>query len=157
MKRILVAITLFTSIWANAQNQTCYWQQHVDYKMDVDMNVENFQYIGDQELKYTNNSPDTLKQVFYHMFFNAFQPGSEMDMRLQTISDPDGRMVNNLGTKEEPKYESRISKLQPNEIGYLRVVSLDQEGKALEFMEKETVLQVILAEPLAPGKSTTLK
>ena len=156
MKKIFIAVTLFTSIWANAQEQSCYWQQQVDYKMDVDMNVENFQYTGDQELKYTNNSPDTLKQVFYHMFFNAFQPGSEMDMRLQSISDPDGRMVNNLGTKEEPKYESRISKLQPNEIGYLRVVSLKQEGKDLKFMEKGTVLQVTLAEALAPGKSTTL-
>ena len=34
-----------------------YWQQHVDYSMDVDMNVENFNYTGKQKLVYTNNSP----------------------------------------------------------------------------------------------------
>ncbi|MCF4100624.1 M1 family metallopeptidase [Gillisia sp. M10.2A] len=157
MKKILLSLSILTSFWASAQNNTTYWQQHVDYKMDINMNVDNFQYTGNQELKYTNNSPDTLNQVFYHMFFNAFQPGSEMDMRLQSIADPDGRMVNNLGTKEEPKYESRISKLQPNEIGYLRVSTLTQDGQEVQFKEEGTVLHVSLAEPLAPGKSTTLK
>ena len=45
-----------------AQN---YWQQAVDYIMDVDMDVKTFQYSGEQELLYTNNSPDSLKKVFY--------------------------------------------------------------------------------------------
>lgn len=157
MKKLLLSILIITGGAISAQNNPDYWQQHVDYKMDVDMNVDNFQYTGSQELKYTNNSPDTLKQVFYHLYFNAFQPGSDMDMRLQDIADPDGRMVNNLGTKEEPKYQSRISILKPDEIGYLRVESLDQDGKKVDFKEEGTVLQVTLAEPIAPGKSTTFK
>jgi len=40
MKRIFLALTIFTSIWAQAQNSISYWQQHVDYKMEVDMNVK---------------------------------------------------------------------------------------------------------------------
>ncbi len=68
------------------------------------MNVENYQFDGNQKLVYTNNSPDELDVVFYHLQFNAFQPGSQMDMRLQNIVDPDGRMVNNLGTKEKPNF-----------------------------------------------------
>ena len=64
-----------------AQN---YWQQAVDYNMDVDMDVKTFQYSGKQELLYTNNSPDSLKKVFYHLYFNAFQPGSEMAVRVKT-------------------------------------------------------------------------
>ena len=55
-----------------------YWQQHVDYTMDVDMNVDNYQYTGKQKLVYTNNSPETLDRVYYHLFFNAFQPGSQI-------------------------------------------------------------------------------
>jgi hypothetical protein len=54
---------------------------------------ENYQYKGKQELVYSNNSSDTLKKVYYHLFNNAFQPGSEMDARLHSIKDPDGRMV----------------------------------------------------------------
>ena len=66
---------------------TNYWQQKVDYKMEVSIDVKTFLYKGKQELVYTNNSNDTLKKVYYHLFNNAFQPGSEMDMRLQNIKD----------------------------------------------------------------------
>ncbi len=57
------------------------WQQRVKYLMDIDMNVETNQFTGKQKLEYWNNSPDTLTKVFYHLYFNAFQPGSMMDTR----------------------------------------------------------------------------
>ena len=82
--------------------QKTYWQQHVDYTMDIDMDAENYQYKGKQKLVYTNNSPDKLNEIFYLLQFNAFQPGSEMDIRLQHIADPDGRMSINKGSKENP-------------------------------------------------------
>ena len=56
-----------------AQNRTNYWQQHVDYKMDVIMDVKNYQYKGKQELVYTNNSADTLKKVYYHLLKSISQ------------------------------------------------------------------------------------
>ena len=80
------------------------------------MDVKNYQYKGTQELVYTNNSKDTLKRVFYHLFNNAFQPGSEMDARLQSIKDPDKRMVDTLKVDGKAIVESRIKKLKPNEI-----------------------------------------
>ena len=57
-----------------AQNNTRYWQQHVDYVMEVDMDVKTFQYTGAQKLVYTNNSPDEIHRVYYHLYFNAFSP-----------------------------------------------------------------------------------
>lgn len=126
-----------------AQNNTSYWQQQVDYTMNVDMNVENFQYEGTQELIYSNNSPDTLYQVFYHLYFNAFQPGSEMDIRSRNLPDPDPRVGN------------RISKLTPEEIGYLKVSSLTQNGKPLTYKTAGTVLEVSLDKPIAPGEKVT--
>ena len=155
MKRILVALTLICTGLATAQNNTTYWQQEVDYQMDVDVNVDNFKYTGTQELKYTNNSPDTLNRVFYHLYFNAFQPESEMNARLTSIQDPDGRMVNNLGTRENPEYESRISKLSEDEIGFLHATSLKQDGSDVMMNEVGTVLVVDLNKPLLPGQSTT--
>lgn len=141
-----------SAIISTAQNNTSYWQQHADYKMEVDVDAENYQYKGTQELEYTNNSPDVLNTVFYHLFFNAFQPGSEMDARLQTVPDPDKRMVKNIGTKENPIYESRIAKLKPNEIGYLKVLSLKQNGKAATYSIDGTVLKVTLNERIQPGE-----
>ena len=80
-----------------AQPQPGYWQQQVDYSMEVDMDVKTFRYSGTQELVYTNKSPDTLKRVFYHLYFNAFQPGSEMDIRSLSLRDPDARVGSRNG------------------------------------------------------------
>lgn len=143
MKKVFLALAILNSCFIIAQNNTSYWQQHIDYTMEVDMNVKNFQYTGTQELVYTNNSPDTLDRVFYHLFFNAFQPGSEMDVRSRNISDPDSRVGD------------RISKLSPAQQGYLNVSSLTQNGKSIEFEEVGTILEVKLQEPLLPGNKTT--
>nr|WP_235982367.1 M1 family metallopeptidase [Gelidibacter maritimus] len=132
-----------------------YWQQHVDYTMEIDMDVETYKYTGTQKLVYTNNSPDVLNRVYYHLYPNAFQPDSEMDARLKSIPDPDGRMVNNLGTRAEPNYESRISKLGPDEIGYIKVNSLTQDGKNVNHETEGTILIVTLNKPIQPGEKTT--
>jgi hypothetical protein len=143
-KRVVALFALALSVAATAQN-TAYWQQEANYTMDVTMDVNTFQYQGTQQISYTNNSPDALNQVFYHLYFNAFQPGSEMDARLSNIADPDGRMM------EDKK--SRISPLSPDEIGFLDVKNLLQNGKPVNFTIDGTVLQAILAEPIVPGET----
>jgi hypothetical protein len=120
-----------------------YWQQHADYTMDIDMNVNNYQYKGIQKLVYTNNSPDQLNKVFYHLYFNAFQPGSQMDIRSLTIKDPDQRVGD------------RISKLKPNEIGYIKVNSLKQNGAVVSYETVGTILEVTLNKPIKSGESVT--
>ena len=54
-----------------------YYQQQADYKMDFFMDVKTFQYKGTQTLEYTNNSNDTLRKVFYHLYFNAIFVSAE--------------------------------------------------------------------------------
>ncbi|WP_299363651.1 M1 family metallopeptidase [Winogradskyella sp.] len=120
-----------------------YWQQHVSYSMEIDMDVNTYRYKGKQKLVYTNNSPDVLNRVYYHLYFNAFQPGSEMDVRSRTIQDPD------------PRVEDRISKLKPNEIGYIKVNSLKQNGKVVLHETVGTVLEVQLNRPIQPGEQVT--
>ena len=145
---LVVAILCLTA-QMEAQNNTSYWQQHVDYSMDVNVDVEKYQYSGTQKLVYTNNSPDVLSRVYYHLFFNAFQPGSEMDMRLQSVADPDGRMM--------ADGKSRIASLSPEEMGYLRVNSLTQDNQAVSFVEEGTILVVELNKPIPPGGKTTFE
>ncbi|WP_395043485.1 M1 family metallopeptidase [Flavobacterium sp.] len=152
-KLILLLFLVSTTIFAQSST---YWQQHVDYKMDVVMDVKTYQYKGTQELVYTNNSQDTLKMVFYHLYNNAFQPGSEMDMRLQSIKDPDSRMVNKIKVNDKEIKESKISKLLPHEIGFLHISNFKQDGENAIAKEVETILEVTLAKPILPGKSTTL-
>ncbi|MFN3752746.1 M1 family metallopeptidase [Flavobacterium sp.] len=154
-KLFTIAVLLFTSTIL-AQTDS-YWQQKVDYKMEVSMDVKTYQYKGKQELLYTNNSKDTLKRVYYHLFNNAFQPGSEMDARLQSIPDPDRRMVHKVKTPEGKEIkESRLKSLKPNEIGFLKISNFKQDGVLATTKEVSTILEVDLVQPLLPGKSTLL-
>jgi hypothetical protein len=140
-KKAYLILLLVLSSATYAQN---YWQQAVNYKMDVDIDVRTFQYSGKQELLYTNNSPDTLKKVFYHLYFNAFQPESEMAVRVKTGKDKNRR------------FSVDIDSLNPDEIGYLKVSNLKQEGVVLNYELSETILEVFLSQPLGPGKQTQL-
>lgn len=137
MKYTVFILVLAISVTAFAQPN--YWQQEVHYQMDVDFDVKSHQFTGKQTLKYTNNSPDTLSKVFYHLYFNAFQPNSMMDTRSRTIEDPDRRV------------KDRIFYLKENEIGYNRVLELTQNGKKVNFKTEGTVLEVTLAKPILPG------
>ncbi len=155
MKKILLLSILTLSFGNLCAQKSTYWQQHVDYKMEVDMDVKSYQYTGKQKLVYTNNSPDTLRKVFYHLYNNAFQPGSEMDLRLQNIKDPDGRMVTKIKVDGKDVKESRIKYLKPTEIGFLKISNFKQDGATATIKEVGTILEVTLAKPILPGSKTT--
>jgi len=120
------------------------WQQHVDYTMVIDVDAEKRTYSGTQELVYTNNSPDTIRRVFYHLYFNAFKPGSEMQISSSEIRD-DKRSVSN-----------KILALEEKDYGNIRVIELFQDGTLLSLKNQETILEAALASPLLPGAKTTL-
>ena len=154
MKKIILLSFLLAGFHGISQ-QTSYWQQHVDYKMDVVVDAKNYQYKGKQELIYTNNSSDTLRKVFYHLYNNAFQPGSEMDARLQAISDPDGRMITRSKFNGKEIKDSRIKNLKPNEIGFLKISNFKQDGSDAQTKVTGTILEVTLAKPILPNSKTT--
>ncbi len=128
-----------------------YWQQKVDYKMDIDVNEKTYRYDGKMTLKYTNNSGQPLSKVYFHLYFNAFQPGSMMDCRLSSIVDPNTRMVSNIGTKEKPKWVSRIASLTSEQIGYQKIESLHYNGVNVGFKVDGTLLEVTLPTPILDG------
>lgn len=154
-KIVLLGIALGLSVSVSNAQTTGYWQQKADYKMDVTVDAKNYRYNGKQELVYSNNSNDTLQKVFFHLYNNAFQPGSEMDIRLQNIKDPDGRMVTKTKTPDGKEIkESRIAKLNPNEIGYLKISNFKQEGILTSTKTIGTILEVTLSKPILPKTQT---
>jgi len=146
MKAFTVLISTYVILGSFLSTaQTNYWQQRVEYTMDIDFDVDSHQFSGRQRLVYHNNSPDTLFKVFYHLYFNAFQPGSAMDVRSRTYANPDGRIAD------------RIAHLKENEMGYHKIKNLRQEGKALDYHIEGTVLEVQLAQPIPPNTITTFE
>ena len=142
MKRILFfLIGLFVLQVGSAQ----YWQQAVDYTMEVALDTETAIYNGTQKLVYTNNSPETINKVFYHLYFNAFKPGSEMAVRLKNSADKNRR------------FKISVDSLTQDEQGYLKVSGLTQDGVKLSPIDSETILEVPLYKPILPGESTTFE
>lgn len=122
------------------------WQQKVKYVMDIDMNVETNRFTGKQKLEYWNNSPDTLTRVFYHLYFNAFQPGSMMDER----SRRQGTISMGRNQDWDGRVRDRIQNLKPDEIGYQKILSLKMNGRPQKFEVLETILEVKLDKPILP-------
>ena len=150
MRKHILLLIMGCSVAAGSMAQADRWQQRVKYTMDINMDVTTNRFSGKQKLEYTNNSPDTLKRVFYHLYWNAFQPGSQMDVRSRELGtnsitgepDWDGRV------------KDRINNLKPDEIGYQKIEKLTMNGEAVKYIMHETVLEVVLSKPILPkGKA----
>lgn len=127
------------------------WQQRVKYTMEINMNVNTNRFTGKQKLEYTNNSPDTLKRVFYHLYWNAFQPNSMMDVRSREL----GKTHINDQPDWDGRVRDRIANLKEDEIGYQKVLSLKMDGVPQQYKVHETILEVVLSKPILPKSKVT--
>ena len=109
---ILLVVVFATGMDTIAQSDR--WQQRVKYTMNIDMDVNTNRFKGTQKLVYTNNSPDVLNKLFYHLYFNAFQPNSSMDVRSQELGKT---LVNH--------YVSIIEK-------HIRPITIQKEGNLIK-------------------------
>lgn len=155
MRILLLSVVLLNNSWLNAQPDR--WQQKIKYTMNVDMNVQTNQFKGKQQIEYWNNSPDTLRKVFFHLYWNAFQPNSMMDVRSRrqgTITRKD-RQGNDIPDWDS-RVEDRILNLQPDEIGYQNVTSVKINGRVQKTRLHETILEVNLDRPILPKSKASI-
>ncbi|MGN6435251.1 MAG: M1 family metallopeptidase [Agriterribacter sp.] len=150
MRLLFVSLSCLVIVQAGMA-QSDRWQQKVKYVMDIDLNVHTNQFKGKQKLEYWNNSPDTLHKVFYHLYWNAFQPNSMMDARSRELGNTMFRGQGNQVIRDwDARVQDRIQKLKPDEIGYQKVLSLKMNGVAQEYKLYETILEVRLSKPILP-------
>lgn len=152
MNKFLCTIFVFIIAGHSLFAQSNRWQQRVKYTMNIDVDAQTNRFNGKQKLAYTNNSPDILKKVFYHLYFNAFQPNSSMDIRSQEL----GKILINGRPDWDGRVKDRISKLTQEEIGYQKIISLKMNGVAQPFKYHETILEVNLTTPIAPKATVVL-
>ena len=142
MRLFLIYCSLF-SITTRVNSQ--YWQQSVDYTMTVSLDEQTSNYSGKQKLIYKNNSPETLHKVFYHLYFNAFRPGSEMAVQLKNSPDKNTR------------FDVNLDSITKDQQGFLKVENLTQDGALVKTIDSETILEVILNKPIEPGESSVFE
>ncbi len=134
------------------------WLQHIQYKMMIDLNVDSNLLKGTQQIRYRNNSPDTLYTLYFHLFWNAFQPNSSMDVRNRELVKQ--ALRKNLRGETIKEWDSRIadriSKLKENETGWQQVKRVTVNGRVQLLREYETILQIVLDKPILPKSTATI-
>ncbi|RYG09663.1 MAG: M1 family peptidase [Chitinophagaceae bacterium] len=141
MKKLI--IFFFLSISANLFAQETYWQQQVDYKIDVNLNDADKTLTGNATIAYKNNSPDTLTFIWFHIYPNAYK--QETTALFQQIkNDPSRKKKMNNYTYGSIdglnfKVNSEVAKVEPHSNA--------------QFID---VIKVVLPKPLNPGETTTI-
>lgn len=125
--------------WKNRKPHEAYWQQDVHYRMRANISDQTDIIDAGSELTYWNNSPDTLRIVYFHLYQNAFQPGSYFhDL--------------NKNNDVKPKY----GQYEQQGLG-TQIESLTINGSAPRIEFDNTIMRVILPSPLYPGQSIDFK
>jgi hypothetical protein len=121
--------------WKNRKPHAAYWQQDVFYTIKANIDEKTDIITASEELIYWNNSPDELTFVFFHLYQNAFQPGSHYhDLHINNNVEP------RFGRYEEKGLGTEILKLTVN-------------GQEVKTELDNTVLKVWLPQPLKSGES----
>ena len=125
-----------------------YWQQKCDYVIDCTLDTERRRLIGREKITYTNNSPNTLRYLWLQLDENQhsvensnqyFDPSSIRDV----MSKNDLRAL-------EPKHEVMDYGVKIQEV-------TDAEGAPLQYMVNQTLMRIILPQPLSTGEQFTFR
>jgi len=135
----LLALTLVQQQATPGAGPAPYWQQRADYVINASLDEPSGVLSGDQVVRYRNNSPDTLRQLSFHLYLNAFRPGSRW-------ADADSVEGNR-----------RFNDLQDPNFGFNHVRNVRIMGQPVQaiypFAPDSTIVRFLLPRPLAPGDS----
>ena len=142
MKKLVAALFLFFYQLYTANCQTAYWQQQVNYLIDVTLNDQDRTIDGFEKLEYSNHSPDTLHYIWFHLWPNAYKNDKTAfsDQRLEN-----GNTKFYFSDKEQRGYVNRLDFKVNNTT-----------AQTEDHPEHIDIIKVILPEPLAPGQTVII-
>jgi aminopeptidase N len=136
MRFIITSLTLL-ALFSSGSASGSYFQQRVNYNIKIALDPATSRLDGSEALYYHNNSPDTLHDLYFHLYYNAFQPGSYLDKRAQEYGDYD------------------INSTSARDAGYINIDQIKNDGIHIEnHVIDNTIMRVPLINPLPPGDST---
>ncbi|QCZ95280.1 M1 family metallopeptidase [Salinimonas iocasae] len=139
-----------------------YWQQKVDYKIDVKLNEENRRIEASEQITYQNNSPDTLKYLWIQLDQNKYREDS-MSALTTTFGGIGNRgPATKSASSDAPARLSmgalrRQQFVEDTELGYDIQKVATGNGKKLHHVIVGTLMRVDLDKPLKPGQQTNLQ
>ncbi|MCG7565552.1 M1 family metallopeptidase [Pseudoalteromonas sp. CnMc7-15] len=132
-----------------------YWQQQVDYDIDVTLDEKARRLSASQRIEYTNNSPHTLRYLWLQLDQNIYKADSIAE-RSKTFKS--GLEAQPVGKPSKLSLSAlrRMQFLADNEPGFVLSNIKDEDGDDLKATVVDTLMRVDLNQPLRPGQSTEL-
>jgi hypothetical protein len=121
-----------------------YWQQKVDYEIDVEINDENQRLKGSETVTYHNFSPDTLRYLWLQLDGNIFKPDSDANLS-RTVEDPARHDYNAWARAQASvKFDGGFNITRC-------VDASNQQG--LKYSVVKTMMRIDLPQPLESGQT----
>ena len=124
---------------ASGQPGPKYWQQAVNYNLNITLDDTQNKFTGSAEVSYTNNSPDALKFIWFQLDQNLFKKESR-------------------GSAMIPTSNSRYGSSDSTFEGGYNIKSVKVDGKDVKYTITDAQMQVDLPKELkANGGSAKIK
>jgi hypothetical protein len=136
----LILLILFCSLRFTALSQ--YWQQKVDYTIDVTLNDKEKTLDAFEKIVYTNNSPDALQFIWFHVWPNAYKNDQTAftDQQLQS-----GNTAFYFSDKDKKGYINRLD---------FKVDGVT--AKTEDHPQHIDIIKLVLPKPLLPNQQITI-
>jgi hypothetical protein len=140
VRKYIVCFLLLSTLWLPAISQ--YWQQEVNYVIDVSLNDKGHSLTGFEKLEYTNHSPDTLRFIWFHVWPNAYK-NDKTAFTDQELETGDTRFY--FSDKEDKGYINRLD-FKVNNV----TAATEDHPQHID------IIKLVLPEPLPPGKKINI-
>lgn len=135
MKTFVTTLAIVLSLSLSAQKT--YWQQQVNYKIDVALDIKDKSIKASEQLEYINHSPDTLTYIWFHIWPNAYKNDKTALYEQYKTGDKEG-----------------LSKFKKAVKGYIDGLAFkvnDVAASTEPHPDNIDIIKLILPQPLLPG------
>ena len=135
----LFIFVLLLLVFSNRALSQDYWQQEVNYKISVRLDDERHMLHATEEFEYINHSPDTLNELYIHLWPNAYKNGQSA-LAEQMLEDGDDGLLN----------------VSNEDCGFIDSLAFQINGTKVNykiFNGHEDIVVLPLVKPLLPGES----
>ncbi len=142
VKRLLTFIIGLVSVSLNGFSQENYFQQEVNYNIDVTLNDVTHELTAFEKIEYINNSKDTLHYIYFHLWPNAYK-NNETALAKQLLQNG----------------ETSMYYAKPEELGYIDSLNFSINGEQIQWeFDKEhiDICKLILKTPLKPSDTISI-
>ena len=138
LKILLYVFTIFCTLFSQ---QKTYFQQEVNYEIDVLLNDDEHTLSAYEKIEYKNNSPNELSFLWFHIWPNAYKDDS-------------------TAYAKQAGPNSRFAKSDSSDRGFIDSLDFKVDGKKIDWSYHPECIDVVklsLANTLKPNQTITIE